>query len=70
MHFTILFLIEPLNISCTSIGSRPVTVFDWFMEDKNITSYSTQKFEYEVTKDTWTIASVLSAQWSDKIMVS
>lgn len=42
--------IEPLNISCTSTGSRPAA----------ITAYSTQKFTYEVTTDTYTIKSVLT----------
>ncbi|VDI65807.1 Hypothetical predicted protein [Mytilus galloprovincialis] len=52
--------IEPLEISCTSIGSRPAALFNWFMEDKNITSYSTQKYAYDYTTDTWIITSVLT----------
>ncbi|XP_063399987.1 uncharacterized protein LOC134684618 [Mytilus trossulus] len=51
---------ESLKISCTSTGSRPAALFNWFMEDKNITFYSTQTFAYEVTTDTWTITSVLT----------
>ncbi|VDI68770.1 cell adhesion molecule 3 [Mytilus galloprovincialis] len=51
---------ESLKISCTSTGSRPAALFNWFIGNKNITFYSTQTFAYEVTTDTWTITSVLT----------
>ncbi|XP_071142238.1 cell adhesion molecule 3-like [Mytilus edulis] len=50
---------EQLEISCTSTGNRPTALLDWFMADKNITSYSTQKITYESITDMYTTKSIL-----------
>ena len=50
---------KPLVVSCTSDGSRPAAVFNWFLGDGNInlTANSTQQTVHNTSTDTFIVTS-------------
>ena len=51
---------KPLNVTCTTTGSRPRATLQWTIEQKDVTSNATERFSYITASDTYTVISDLT----------
>jgi cell adhesion protein 4 len=50
----------PLDVTCTTTGSRPRATLQWTIGHKNGTSNATERLSYITASDTYTVASILT----------
>jgi hypothetical protein len=48
---------NPLDVTCTTTGSRPKATLQWTLGRKNVTSNATERFSHNTTSDTYTVIS-------------
>jgi hypothetical protein len=51
---------KPLDVTCTSTGSRPRATLQWTIGQKDVTSYATEWSNHINATDTYTVLSVLT----------
>ena len=51
---------KPLNVTCTTTGSRPKATLQWTIGQKNVTSNATEWSSYITASDTYTVISDLT----------
>ena len=51
---------KPLDVTCTTTGSRPKTTLQWTIGQKNVTSDATERSSYITASDTYTVISDLT----------
>ena len=51
---------KPLDVTCTTTGSRPRATLHWTIGQKDVTSNATQWFTHNTASDTYTVASNLT----------
>jgi hypothetical protein len=51
---------KPLDVTCTTTGSRPKATLQWTIGHKNVTSDATERSSYNTTSDTYTVISDLT----------
>ena len=50
---------KPLNVTCTTTGSRPRAILEWRIGQKDVTSNATEWFNNDKDSDTYTVTSDL-----------
>ena len=51
---------KPLDITCTTTGSRPKATLQWTKGEKDVTSDATERSSYIIASDTYTVISDLT----------
>ena len=51
---------KPLNVTCTTTGSRPKATLEWTIGQKDVTSNATEWSSYITASDTYTVISDLT----------
>ena len=51
---------KPLNVTCTTTGSRPKAALQWTIGQKDVTSAATERSSYITASDTYTVISDLT----------
>ena len=51
---------KPLDVTCTTTGSRPRATLHWTIGQKDVTSNATQWFTHNTASDTYTVTSDLT----------
>ena len=51
---------KPLEITCTTIGSRPIATLEWTIGQKDVTSDAIERFSHNTASDTYTMISDLT----------
>jgi hypothetical protein len=51
---------QPLDVTCTTTGSRPKATLQWTIGQKDVTSDATERFSHITTSDTYTVISDLT----------
>ena len=51
---------KPLNVTCTTTGSRPKTTLQWTIGQKDVTSDATELSNFITASDTYTVISNLT----------
>jgi hypothetical protein len=50
---------KPLDVTCTTTGSRPRATLQWTIGQNDVTSDATERYSYITTRDTYTVISDL-----------
>jgi hypothetical protein len=50
---------KPLDVTCTTTGSRPRATLQWTIGQKDVTSNATEQFNHTTASDTYTVISDL-----------
>ena len=51
---------KPLDVTCTTTGSRPKATLQWTIGQKDVTSDATERFSHNTASDTYTVISDLT----------
>ena len=51
---------KPLNVTCTTTGSRPKATLQWTIGQKDVTYDATERSSYNTASDTYTVTSDLT----------
>jgi hypothetical protein len=51
---------KPLDVTCTTTGSRPKATLQWTIGQKDVTYNATERFSLNTTSDTYTVTSDLT----------
>ena len=51
---------KPLDVTCTTTGSRPKATLQWTIGHKDVTSNATEQSSHNTASDTYTVASNLT----------
>ena len=51
---------KPLDVTCTTTGSRPKTTLQWTIGQKDVTSDATERSSHIIASDTYTVISDLT----------
>ena len=51
---------KPLDVTCTTTGSRPKATLEWTIGQKDVTSNATERFIHITASDTYTVISDLT----------
>ena len=51
---------KPLDVTCTTTGSRPKATLQWTIGQKDVTSNATERSSYNTARDTYTVTSDLA----------
>ena len=51
---------KPLDVTCTTTGSRPRATLEWKIGQKDVTSNATEQFNHITASDTYTVISDLT----------